>query len=153
MTETASSACTDERISRLEQRVDRERKARLNVESLLETKSRELYRSKRQLVELTAELERRVEERTRKLVQTQESALELGEQIARSERERTKQLEWFEVALNSMLRGLSMFDANQRLIVCNKAYREIYNLPASLTRPGTPLAAIVRPGKAIQGQA
>ena len=51
---------------------------------------------------------------------------------------------WFDVALNNMGRGLSMFDSEQRLIVCNKQYREIYDLPARLTRPGTPLANIVR---------
>lgn len=42
--------------------------------------------------------------------------------------------QWFEVALNNMARGLSMFDAEQRLIVCNKLYREIYDLPEELTR-------------------
>ena len=51
---------------------------------------------------------------------------------------------WFEVALNNMVRGLSMFDADQRLIVCNKSYRQMYSLPEELTRPGTPLAEIVR---------
>ena len=49
-----------------------------------------------------------------------------------------------DVALNNMGRGLSMFDAEARLIVCNKLYRAIYDLPEALTRPGTPLAAIVR---------
>lgn len=51
---------------------------------------------------------------------------------------------WFDVALNNMGRGLSMFDGQQRLIVCNKLYREIYDLPARLTRPGTPLSKIIR---------
>jgi len=51
---------------------------------------------------------------------------------------------WFEVALNNMVRGLSMFDADQRLIVCNKSYREMYSLPEELTLPGTPLTEIVR---------
>ena len=50
---------------------------------------------------------------------------------------------WFEIALNNMARGLSMFDARQRLIVCNRMYREIFDLPERLTRPGTPLAEIV----------
>ncbi|MGZ5919110.1 MAG: putative bifunctional diguanylate cyclase/phosphodiesterase [Hyphomicrobium sp.] len=50
----------------------------------------------------------------------------------------------FEVALNNMGRGLSMFDAQARLIVCNKLYSEIYGLPDELTRPGTTLAQIVR---------
>ncbi len=49
-----------------------------------------------------------------------------------------------DVALNNMGRGLSMFDAETRLIVCNNLYREIYALPEALTRPGTPLAAILR---------
>jgi diguanylate cyclase (GGDEF)-like protein len=52
--------------------------------------------------------------------------------------------EWFAIALNNMARGLSMFDAEQRLIVCNSMYREIFDLPERLTRPGTPLAEIVR---------
>lgn len=51
---------------------------------------------------------------------------------------------WFELALNNMVRGLSMFDAHQRLIVCNNSYRQIYSLPAELTVPGTPLEEIVR---------
>jgi diguanylate cyclase (GGDEF)-like protein len=51
---------------------------------------------------------------------------------------------WFEIALENMARGLSMFDADQRLIVCNKMYREIYHLPEELTRAGTPLSDIVR---------
>lgn len=49
-----------------------------------------------------------------------------------------------ELALNNMARGLSMFDANQRLIVCNRTYEEIYELPERLTRPGTSLAELVR---------
>lgn len=62
--------------------------------------------------------------------------------------EQKKKLEqinsWFDIALNNMVRGLSMFDANQRLIVCNNSYRQMYNLPESLTQPGTPLSDIVR---------
>jgi diguanylate cyclase (GGDEF)-like protein len=51
---------------------------------------------------------------------------------------------WFNIALNNMARGLSMFDAEQRLIVCNNTYKEIYNIPKRLTKPGTPLAELVR---------
>ncbi|KAB2937864.1 MAG: diguanylate cyclase [Hyphomicrobium sp.] len=62
--------------------------------------------------------------------------------------QRKKQLQqlnrWFDIALNNMGRGLSMFDSQQRLIVCNRLYRDIYDLPRRLTRPGTPLANIVR---------
>jgi diguanylate cyclase (GGDEF)-like protein len=50
----------------------------------------------------------------------------------------------FEIALQNMGRGLSMFDNEQRLIVCNKIYQELFDLPDRLTVPGTPLAEIMR---------
>ena len=66
-----------------------------------------------------------------------------GLSAVRSDKEQLARVnQWFEVALNNMARGLSMFDAEQRLIVCNKLYREIYDLPQELTRPGTPLSDI-----------
>jgi len=48
------------------------------------------------------------------------------------------------VALDNMPHGLSMYDGRQRLIVANKAYRALYDLPDSLTRPGTSLAHVIR---------
>jgi diguanylate cyclase (GGDEF)-like protein len=58
---------------------------------------------------------------------------------------------WFEIALNNMARGLSMFDADRRLIVCNSLYRKIYELPDDLTRPGTPFSRIVAYHAAKEG--
>ena len=73
------------------------------------------------------------------------TALRLNtEEILKHKHELEQLNGWFEIALDNMARGLSMFDADQRLIVCNKMYREIYQLPEELTRPGTPLADIVR---------
>ncbi|HVX80209.1 MAG TPA: PAS-domain containing protein, partial [Devosiaceae bacterium] len=43
----------------------------------------------------------------------------------------------FDAAINNMLHGLSMFDAQNRLIVCNRQYAQLYGLPAELTKPGT----------------
>lgn len=43
----------------------------------------------------------------------------------------------FDAAINNMLHGISMFDADNRLIVCNKQYAEMYGLPEHLTQPGT----------------
>ena len=45
--------------------------------------------------------------------------------------------ERFEFALETMSRGLSMFDHDHRLIVCNSRYIELYDLPSSLAVPGT----------------
>ena len=48
----------------------------------------------------------------------------------------------FDTALNNMVQGLSMFDAEQRLVVCNDRYAQMYGLPPELTKPGTPLRQI-----------
>lgn len=66
------------------------------------------------------------------------------EQLSKREKELAQLNGWFEVALNNMARGLSMFDSEQRLIVCNKAYQEIYELPDALTKRGTSLAELAR---------
>jgi diguanylate cyclase (GGDEF)-like protein len=48
-----------------------------------------------------------------------------------------------DVALNNMTHGLCMFGSDERLIICNERYGAMYGLPAALTRPGTPLQAIL----------
>jgi len=66
----------------------------------------------------------------------------------RSLLERKVQLEQVNVqldlALNNMAHGLCMFDPERRLIVCNDRYAKMYGLPAELTKPGTPLYAILQ---------
>lgn len=49
---------------------------------------------------------------------------------------------WFHIALNNMARGLSMYDADGYLLVCNSRYLELYNLPPELGLPGTSLDEI-----------
>src|SRR6185369_13938734 len=39
--------------------------------------------------------------------------------------------------------GLCMFDAQQKLIICNKRYAELYDIPAELTVRGTPVRAVL----------
>ena len=53
--------------------------------------------------------------------------------IGRSLRERSLQRD---TALNNMSQGLVMFDSATRLVVCNDRYRQIYNLPPDLVKPG-----------------
>jgi diguanylate cyclase (GGDEF)-like protein len=43
----------------------------------------------------------------------------------------------FDVCLNNMTHGLTMYDGATRLIVCNARYREMYGVPQELTKPGT----------------
>ena len=47
-----------------------------------------------------------------------------------------------DAAINNMPLGLSMFDAQERLLVCNRRYAEMYDLPDELTRPGTARCAL-----------
>jgi diguanylate cyclase (GGDEF)-like protein len=75
------------------------------------------------------------------MAQTLTSILSARQAIS-SELEELK--DYLQVALDNMARGLAMFDKDQRLILCNRVYGEIYNLPQNLTRPGTALDKIIR---------
>lgn len=68
-----------DRIDRLERRADRERRARVEAEDLLEAKSRQLYDTNEQLKRLASQLEMRVEERTRQLSEAHKRTVELVE--------------------------------------------------------------------------
>ncbi len=48
-----------------------------------------------------------------------------------------------DAALDNMAQGLAMFDVNQRMIICNQRFLDLYNLPASMAQPGTELAEIL----------
>jgi diguanylate cyclase (GGDEF)-like protein/PAS domain S-box-containing protein len=65
---------------------------------------------------------------------------ELGRQQEEALRLRNLQ---FDTAINNMSQGLCFFDAEQRLIVCNDRYVEMYDLPPDRVGPGTPLTEIV----------
>ena len=47
-------------------------------------------------------------------------------------------------ALDHLPVGLSIFDPEHLLVTCNRAYREMYNVPEDLTRPGTPFTELMR---------
>lgn len=49
-----------------------------------------------------------------------------------------------DAAIANMSQGLAMFDRDQRLIVCNNLYAEVYGLPPELIQPGTSLSEILR---------
>lgn len=45
--------------------------------------------------------------------------------------------EHLDAALNNMTHGISMFDSQQRLVLCNKQYATMYNLSLDQLKPGT----------------
>ena len=59
------------------------------------------------------------------------------------DRQLSEQSRLLATALDHMSQSLNMFDAEQRLIVCNRRYAEMYALPPELTRPGTTLRQIL----------
>jgi PAS domain S-box-containing protein len=50
---------------------------------------------------------------------------------------------WLSAALNNMAHGLSLFDKDQRLILCNERYAEMYGLAPEQTKLGTTLRSIL----------
>ncbi|NJO32450.1 MAG: PAS domain-containing protein [Rhodospirillales bacterium] len=58
-------------------------------------------------------------------------------------RTREKQTASLNAALASMSQGLAIFDANQRIVIANRRYGEMYDLPPERIKPGTPLREIL----------
>jgi diguanylate cyclase (GGDEF)-like protein len=83
----------------------------------------------------------------RRLVEKHENEIAYTRRSAEARLAAQRQLlnhaERFKAALNNMLHGLSMFDANDCLIVCNERYAQMYALPGALTQPGAKWRDIV----------
>jgi diguanylate cyclase (GGDEF)-like protein len=48
-----------------------------------------------------------------------------------------------DAAINNLSQGLCMFDAEQRVVVCNRRYLEMYRLSPQLVKPGTKLRELI----------
>jgi diguanylate cyclase (GGDEF)-like protein/PAS domain S-box-containing protein len=83
----------------------------------------------KELEELNRGLDRLVRERTAAL---REREAELQSQNMR-----------FDAALENMPYGLTMFDSNERLTVCNERYIQMYGLAPDRAKPGTSLHSIL----------
>jgi diguanylate cyclase (GGDEF)-like protein/PAS domain S-box-containing protein len=62
-------------------------------------------------------------------------------QVGKKLREKNIRLD---TALSNMSQGLVMFDSAARLIICNDRYRQIYNLPPDLTKPGCAVVDLLK---------
>ena len=51
--------------------------------------------------------------------------------------------EQMRTAMNSMTQGLSMFDALERLVVCNAQYYKMYDLTPDDVKPGSTLSEVL----------
>jgi len=72
-------------------------------------------------------------ERIRREEEIAEQAAELGRTNMR-----------FDAALSNMTQGLCLFGADKSLVIANIRFREMYDLPEELVRPGTPLPLILQ---------
>ncbi|TPN01539.1 EAL domain-containing protein [Mesorhizobium sp. B2-1-3A] len=73
-----------------------------------------------------------------------ERAAEGMERSRRMEDELREQNERFSAAVENMSHGLCMFDADERMIICNGNYLNIFRLDAKLIRPGIRFIDILR---------
>ena len=82
-----------------------------------------------------------------RLVRTHEAEIELAQRNAELEKaaraEILRHAARFEAAVNNIPQGLCMFDRDDRLIVCNQRYIDMYQLPEELTRRGAPWNEII----------
>jgi len=47
------------------------------------------------------------------------------------------------IAINNMSQGLCMFDGNERLVVCNQRYKDLYQLSDEVVQPGRTLTGLL----------
>lgn len=50
----------------------------------------------------------------------------------------------FDATLSNMIQGVAMYDADQRLIMCNRRYLEMYRLSPEIVKPGVLLADVMK---------
>lgn len=64
--------------------------------------------------------------------------------IRRQDEREARQRDALDQALEEMVAGLVLFDADDRLVFCNKRYCEFYSVPEELGRPGTRFEDMLR---------
>jgi diguanylate cyclase (GGDEF)-like protein len=65
------------------------------------------------------------------------------ERLGQHEEQLASQNAQFSAALEGMPQGLAMFDADRRLLICNKTYASMYGFPDDFIKRGTTLRAIM----------
>jgi methyl-accepting chemotaxis protein len=64
--------------------------------------------------------------------------------IAFADRRIGENSQLLEIAINNMTQGVVMYDADERLVVCNDRYREMYQLSPHIVKPGCRLIDLIR---------
>jgi diguanylate cyclase (GGDEF)-like protein len=61
---------------------------------------------------------------------------DLNEKLRHSQRLEAAEKQRLDIALNNMTQGLLLFDAAERIVICNQRYIEMYGLSSNVVRPG-----------------
>jgi diguanylate cyclase (GGDEF)-like protein len=61
---------------------------------------------------------------------------DLNQKLRQSQQMETLEKQRLDIALDNMTQGLLLFDASERLVVCNQRYIEIYGLSLDVVKPG-----------------
>jgi diguanylate cyclase (GGDEF)-like protein len=72
----------------------------------------------------------------------------LSRDHAASQRRLTLEKQRLDKAINNMTQGLLLFDANERLVVCNNRYIEMYGLSPRVIKPGASFVEVLEHRKA-----
>ncbi|MFB6459357.1 EAL domain-containing protein [Bradyrhizobium tunisiense] len=88
--------------------------------------------------------DRRLASRTAKFEEIISQLSDARQQLEGSQHELQAQTLRLDTAINHMVEGLCMFDADKRLVICNERYANLYRLPPELLRAGTPHGDIIR---------
>ena len=68
---------------------------------------------------------------------------DLNEKLRQSQSLATLEKQRLDIALDNMTQGLVLFDASERLVVCNRRYIEMYGLSRDVVKPGCTLRDLV----------
>src|SRR5947209_4658969 len=68
----------------------------------------------------------------------------LHRRLADQKRRLDMAIENSDTALHNISQGLSMFDGEQRLVICNRHYLEMYGLSAEIVKPGCTFREVIR---------
>ena len=79
----------------------------------------------------------------RRLLRSEESLAERETRLAEKTNELKDVNHRIDSALNNMMQGLAMFDADTRLVVCNRQYIEMYGLSTAIVKQGCTLRTLL----------
>lgn len=88
--------------------------------------------------------DRRLASRTAKFEEIIGQLSNARQQLEGSQNELREQTLRLDTAINHMVEGLCMFDAEKRLVICNERYAKLYRLPPELLRPGAAHRDIIK---------